>query len=129
MSLFGNIMQHRVNKPCRNAKTAKLIIQPGKYYQQKHQILCQNSPYDHPAWQVLSTKNPKILTKRFPVGTTVPSGKSPIIGPFVYRGIPSDPLSRPEKSHHLSGALHTRRLKVFERSSFQRASSLWHNGA
>ena len=60
------------------------------------------------AWQVLTTKNPKILTKRPPVAPqsrVSPQAPSAIIGALVYRGIPSYLRSRPEQSHHLPGSL------------------------
>ena len=50
-------------------------------------------------------KRSTILTKRPPVDTTFSSGTNTIIWALVYRGIPSDLLSRPEQSHHLPGAL------------------------
>ena len=50
-------------------------------------------------------KNPKILTKRTPVATTVPFGMNIIVEALVYQGIPLDLRFWPEQSCHLSGAL------------------------
>ena len=60
-------------------------------------------------WHVLSTKKPKIVTKRPPVATTGPSGMNSVIGALVYWGKHSDRgsdlRSRHEEPHHLPGAL------------------------
>ena len=51
-------------------------------------------------------KQHKMLSKRPPIPTTVPSGTNTITGAWAYRGIHSDVRSRSEQSHHLPGALH-----------------------
>ena len=83
--LCGKLTKSKLTKPCRHARTFQLVRQ-------------QNLAS-------IIKKNPNILTKRPPVATAVPSGMNPVIGALVYCGIPSDLLSRPKQSHHLSGAL------------------------
>ena len=67
----------KLTKPCRHPRTVQLLP-------------CQNFPTCLSANPGKYYKEPKILTKRLPVVTTVLSGTNTITGALVYRGIPPD---------------------------------------
>ena len=96
----------KLTKPCRHARTFQLVSQQS------------------------INKHLKILTKRTPVATTVPSGTQRHPWALVYRGIPSDLRSRPEQSHHLLGALLPRWLQaVYGVSNGRSHLQLYRKGA
>ena len=82
---LGEFLCGKLTKPCCHATTFQLVNQR--------------------CMAIIKNKNTKMLTKRPPLVTTVPSGTQRYHWALVYHGKPSGFRSRPGQSNHLPGAL------------------------